>query len=183
MNRMLEDLQLYIAGLIESGNHSVVFRVIWKLYYRKIVLYCKYQFDINEPEDVAQEICIKAYTKIDIYNSEYPFRSWIYGIARNHCLDYLKKRKYELYESPDTEPDREVTVESELIKKDLNCVIDKVLEKETNDKKEVYFLYYHAELKIREISVLLNLPEGTVKFILFDLRKKLKPVLEDYYEL
>jgi len=182
MKRIIETVRLSIAGFIENGENSKVFKTIWELYYKEITSYCKYRFRFEDPEDIASEICLKAYNKISLYNSEYSFRAWIFSIARNYCLDCLRSKKIELYENSEPIADTNRSIDKELMKNEIDNIIDNILEKEPNNKKEVYFLYYFADLKIREISELLKIPEGTIKYILYDLRKKLKPILEDYYD-
>ncbi len=47
----------------------------------------------NEAPDLVQEIFTKIYFSLDRVRSDVPFRPWLYRVAGNHCLDYLRKQK------------------------------------------------------------------------------------------
>jgi RNA polymerase sigma factor (sigma-70 family) len=47
----------------------------------------------NEVDDLVQEIFIKAFLAIESYSTQYAFSTWIYKIATNHAIDYLRKKK------------------------------------------------------------------------------------------
>jgi len=44
-------------------------------------------------EDLFQEIMLKVFQNLSTYNPMYSFNTWIYTIARNHCVNYITKRK------------------------------------------------------------------------------------------
>src|SRR3989338_308011 len=44
-------------------------------------------------DDLTQEVFIRVWKKIKKFNSRYKFKSWLYTIAKNTCLDYLKKKR------------------------------------------------------------------------------------------
>lgn len=49
--------------------------------------------DTATAEDIAQAVFVKVWQKIKKFDSRYKFKNWLYAIAKNACLDYLKKRK------------------------------------------------------------------------------------------
>ena len=48
--------------------------------------------DIHAARDLVQEIYAKAFRSLDRYDEKRPFATWIYAIARNSCIDYLRRR-------------------------------------------------------------------------------------------
>ena len=47
----------------------------------------------DDAEDLFQEVMLKVYQNLEKYNPIYSFNTWIYTIARTHCLNYLNKKK------------------------------------------------------------------------------------------
>src|SRR4051812_43315900 len=63
----------------------------------------------EQAEDLLQEIFVKAYFALDSFESQSSFYTWLYRIASNHCLDFLRKKR------PDqTSLDRNLSEESEM---------------------------------------------------------------------
>ena len=50
-------------------------------------------YDINEAEDLMQIVFIKAYTNLNGFNFNYKFSPWIYRIAHNEIVNYIKKKQ------------------------------------------------------------------------------------------
>lgn len=48
-------------------------------------------------EDLVQEVFMKAFKNLDSYSNEYAFSTWLYRIATNHTIDYLRKRKLQTF--------------------------------------------------------------------------------------
>ncbi|MFD1908858.1 RNA polymerase sigma factor [Paenibacillus rhizoplanae] len=76
----------------EGGLYSDVIR----LYQQRIYLYC-YRLLNNkeEAEDAVQDILIKAYQNIGQYKPQADFTSWLYKIAYHHCLNLLRRQKFQ----------------------------------------------------------------------------------------
>ena len=45
-------------------------------------------------EDAAQDAFVRAYRALDRYDPAQPFAAWVVGIARNHCIDLLRRRRH-----------------------------------------------------------------------------------------
>src|SRR5579864_9532981 len=48
--------------------------------------------EVDSAADLAQEVFLKAYQRLDSYRGTSKFTTWLYSIARNHCLDELRSR-------------------------------------------------------------------------------------------
>ena len=53
--------------------------------------------DREQVEDLTQEAFIKAFSSLKSFNEEYAFSTWLYKIATNNCIDYIRKRKLQMY--------------------------------------------------------------------------------------
>jgi len=75
-----------------KGNKSAFGKLV-KLYQDQI-LYLAYDYlgNYEEAKDAAQDTFMKAYEKLERYNQKAEFKTWLYRIAINTSIDYLRKR-------------------------------------------------------------------------------------------
>ena len=79
------------------NDELIAFNNIVEKYQKPIYNFCYHMFDnANEAEDVAQEIFIWAYFKLDSYAETYKFSTWLFSIASHYCIDRLRKRRFQL---------------------------------------------------------------------------------------
>jgi RNA polymerase sigma-70 factor (ECF subfamily) len=140
--------------------------------------------DKGQVEDLVQEIFIKAFSSLSSYSSNYAFSTWLYKIATNHTIDYLRRKKLSTlsidqpmktkdgeleYELPDStyRPDRHILEDQrrELIQEAIDSLPPKYY--------RVIVLRHQHERSYEEIAEELNLPLGTVKAHIFRARELL----------
>lgn len=81
---------------MQKGDSSYYVEVVQK-YQQAIYRYClRLLGNQQDAEDAAQDIFIKAFESIMQYKNTVSFSSWLYKIAYRHCLNLLRKRKYQL---------------------------------------------------------------------------------------
>lgn len=141
-------------------------------------------------EDLVQESFIKAFEALDTYSPEYAFSTWLYRIAKNHAIDFLRKRKLRTrsidkpirtkegemdYQVPDTtyRPDQHIVDDQrkELIQEAIDSLPPKYY--------RVIVLRHQQEKSYQEIADELDLPLGTVKAHIFRARERLNKYLRD----
>jgi len=141
-------------------------------------------------EDLTQEVFIKAFASLKSFNDEYAFSTWLYKIATNSSIDFIRKKKLHTfsidkpvtmgeseysYELPDTtyQPDKRL----------IQSQRTRLLEEAINDLPEKYrrviILRHNEERDYSEIARLLKLPIGTVKAHIFRARELLNKALRD----
>ncbi len=138
--------------------------------YGKEVLYIAYSYvkDHSLAEDIAQEVFVKFYQHFDSFKGESSLKTWIIRIAINQSKDYLKKwetRKL-LFSNKLTEyiKERKTNVpESHSIQKENTRELHTKLLSLPIKYREVLFLYYFEELKIKEMAECLQISSNTVK--------------------
>lgn len=147
----------------------------------------------GQVEDLVQESFIKAFSALKSYSSDYAFSTWLYKIATNHTIDYLRKKKLPTfsidkpintkdgemdYEVPDTtyRPDRHVVDDQrrELIQEAIDALPEKY--------HLVIVMRHQQEKSYEEIASELDLPLGTVKAHIFRARKLLYKYLREKRE-
>ncbi|MDX1529886.1 MAG: sigma-70 family RNA polymerase sigma factor [Rhodothermales bacterium] len=144
--------------------------------------------------DLVQEAFIKAFTSLESYSSDYAFSTWLYKIATNHTIDYLRKKKLKTfsidqpapgrdesdrpYELPDTtyRPDRHVVADQ---RREL---IHEAIEQLPPKYHRVIVMRHQQEMTYDEIATALELPLGTVKAHIFRARALLYKYLRDQRE-
>ena len=125
--------------------------------------------------DAIQETLLSAYKNFGSLREEQYFSTWIIRIMINKCYDIIKKKQKVAYlnekmeiEADDAYYDR--------YKED--STVERVLNQINPDLKLVTVLYYYDEFSVKEISEMLNLPEGTVKSRLARARDKMYEILK-----
>lgn len=155
------------------------FDLFVRKYYQEILSYCHYHCsDKTYAEDLTQETFIRFFTSMPDYHYKGKTLNYLYTIAGNLCKDYLKKTKEMLLEENEF-------VEENQIEQILNRVlIEQALEQLPDELREVFTLYYFQELKLAEISDILQVGLPLVKYRLQKARKQLRGFLgkEELYE-
>jgi len=143
----------------------------------------------EDAEDVSQEALIKVYKSINRFNMDSSFKTWLYRIVANTCLDHLRKNKEnpisidqpirsghdEFYmDIGDNRPTPQEVLETKLTQK---MVMEAVNELE-EDFKTIIILRDINDFSYEEISEILECNIGTVKSRISRGRQKLKEILE-----
>ena len=172
-----------------AGNDAA-FEILQKKYKSKIAALIRRMVkDADDIEDLVQESFIKAYKALPNFQFGYTFSAWIYRIASNNTIDFLRKKRFQMIsidkpmgedddyyiEIKDEDPLPDIELITEERKKILNEAIDKL----PDNYKEIINLRHKEELDYKEIANKLNIPLGTVKAHLFRARKTLYEALKD----
>lgn len=139
-------------------------------------------------EDICQDIFVKVYKNLRSFKFESKLSTWIARIAYNTALNFVQKKKPELYEdiSPEgvtldsLESDFE-TPETAVDRQNVSEILKSEIAKLPMQYKMILTLYHLEELSYTEIGKILKLPDGTIKSHLFRARKLLKSRLELKY--
>ncbi|MBT3168473.1 MAG: RNA polymerase sigma factor [Candidatus Cloacimonetes bacterium] len=131
-------------------------------------------FDEDAANDILQETLITAFTKIIELQEPFNVSGWLFTIAKNKSLNFIKKQKrtIRLAEIPERyfSVFNDNNIESDVAEQQLiDC-----LSKMSHSSKYILQMKYFTHHSIKEISKLLQMPEGTVKRRLFEARRKLK---------
>lgn len=152
--------------------------------YRESVYYMMLKMVNNkdDADDLTIEAFGRAFKKLDQYTPNYAFSTWLFKIASNNAIDFLRKKKLNNTISMDTRNEnsdydagnlvRSNTLDPEefYIKKQKVEMVRAVIDKLKPKYKELVELFYFQELSHEEISTRLNLPIGTIKAQLFRAR-------------
>jgi RNA polymerase sigma-70 factor (ECF subfamily) len=143
----------------------------------------------DETEDLVQETFMRAFNSLATYRSEYRFSTWLYRIAANCAIDYLRKKKIEalsLDKPIETKDgvvgleiaDTRYTPEEHLWAKQRRISIGEAIESLPDKYREVILYRHRDDQSYEEIAQILGLPVGTVKARIFRARELLKKKLK-----
>ncbi len=142
--------EVNIRGLVDDYGNSIL---------RMCLIYLK---DFHLAEDAVQETFIKVYKNYSNFKGDSSEKTWVMRIAINVCKNYLRGSWWKRI-------DESAVLESIPIKENFEDESSELADKlilevmKLNIKyKEVILLYYYQELKVREISEVLRIPEATV---------------------
>jgi len=144
----------------------------------------------DDAEDLTIEAFGKAFKKLDQYTPNYAFSTWLFKIASNNCIDFIRKKKHHLIsldkeyqDEAGTElaqrvPSEVLDPEEELIKSQKIKIMRNVVDKMKPHYRILIELRYFKEFSYEEIAQELNIPLGTVKAKLFRARDLLFNILQ-----
>ncbi len=162
---MVSDEEL--ARQVQLGN-DVAFETLVHRYHGPIFGYIYRQLQgTAEVEDLVQKTFIRVYTRIDLYEFPRSFRPWLYRIALNLCRDHWKSQDRKRLLILDQKQSTTENVDSIFSKMETRSDLVAALHSLKSSYKEVLVLRFFQDLKIGEIADVLEIPEGTVKWRLF----------------
>lgn len=143
-----------------KGNKDA-FVELMKIYERDMYNLTRYMLGNNEATyDVVQDTILTVYEKISTLKNPSSFKSWLLKIVVNKSKSELSKQNKIIY----LENNIEVPIiDKELEKIELMSLVSDL----PDDFKSVIILFYFNDLSYKEISEILDIPEGTVKSRLF----------------
>ena len=143
----------------------------------------------DDADDLTIEAFGKAFNRLNQYTPNYAFSTWLFSIAKNNCIDYLRKKKLPTYsidamiehdEGSQTAIDIHYQgdgPEKKMINKQRIQILRNIVEQLKPNYRELVKLRYFKEYSYEEISVELEIPIGTVKAQLFRSREQLFKIL------
>ena len=139
----------------------------------------------NDAEDLCLQAFSKAFDKIETYNDEFNFSTWLTSIAKNLHVDLIRKEKTRLHQSTDVDEvgldviDKTLGPEDQLIRSQN---LDKLLQQVRSLKpiyRDVIQLRFFQELSHKEMATQLGLSLSNVKVRLLRAKKLLSEIIND----
>ncbi len=173
------------------GGDVDAFETLQKKYSKAInVLVGRMIRDPEDAKDIVQETFIRAYLNLSSFRREYSFHSWLFKIASNLCIDFMRRKRLQTIsiEQPypmsdeDSEfdiPDAEISADSEVIRTERDKLLKEALDTLPENYRKVIELRHFEEMDYMQIAETLRIPIGTVKAHLFRARKLLLEKLKN----
>ncbi|MBI5473900.1 MAG: sigma-70 family RNA polymerase sigma factor [Ignavibacteriae bacterium] len=173
------------------GGDDTAYKKLMKKYHDAIYNFIyRMVHDKHQVEDLTQEAFIKAFASLASFNEEFAFSTWLYKIATNNSIDYIRKRKLQTYsidkpiEAKDSDyafelPDDTYEADKEMISDQRARMLNEAIGKLPEKYRKVIRLRHVDEKSYEEIAQSLKLPIGTVKAHIFRAREMLYKSLKD----
>jgi RNA polymerase sigma-70 factor (ECF subfamily) len=168
-----------ILGLLQARQYSEAFAPLLERFKDKVFrLACSILHNETQAEDVTQDVLIKIWKGLPGYHGGASLSTWIYAITRNTCLTELKRRDRHPTVSLQ-EPEMEAAsgwipaLQSEDAAAGSEMDVEILLAKLPGKYRQVITLFYLEQKAYEEVALMLGLPLGTVKTLLFRAKKEL----------
>jgi len=182
------DLKL-VNRALETGNPTA-YNELMKLY-RDPLYFMLYEKvgDQELAKDLTIESLGKAFNKLHLYVPNYVFSTWLFTVARNHCIDYLRKNKLPTISIDKMMLDEDgkrtsfdlisdmLNPEQEMEKKQRIAILRQIVDQLKPQYRTLVKLRYFKEMTYDEIASTLDIPIGTVKAQLHRSREQLFKIM------
>jgi RNA polymerase sigma-70 factor (ECF subfamily) len=186
-----------VVALAQKGREDA-FRELVRRYERPVFsLIFRMVRDSATAEDLSQDAFIKVLNNIDKYRPEFKFSSWLFKIANNIAIDFLRRRQLDTI-SMDGSPHATTAAEAEsssfdidsggenaldeMAAKELGSAIEKAIGALRPEYRSCIMLRHVEGRSYEEIAATLDLPLGTVKTYIHRARAQLREALEHLRE-
>ncbi len=145
---------------------------------RLYTLACRMAGSPEDGEDLLQEIFLQAYRKLGSFKGDAALGTWLYRLALNHCLDYVRSRQAKMNKLTGT-LDAEMSFEpvarreTPIARLDLERAVERLPE----GCRQAFVLHDVEGFDHKEVGKLLGIAEGTSKSQVFKARMKLRALL------
>lgn len=164
----------HVVKQVKKGNHEA-FGFLIEQFEQPIFQHCyRLLGSFHDAEEVAQETFVKAYTNIKTFKQRQNFTPWLYRIATNTAIDWMRKKK-PLYvlDQPitagetatylDQMMDEKLSTQEIIERQESWDELQHMLMQIPNKYRHALVLKYVDQFSIKEIAAILDLPEGTIK--------------------
>jgi RNA polymerase sigma-70 factor (ECF subfamily) len=132
----------------------------------------------DEGEDLLQEIFLQAFRKLGSFKGEAAIGTWLYRLALNHCLDFVRSKQAKMEKVTDT-LDAEGSIEP-IARRDTPIArmdLERAIERLPAGCREAFVLHDIEGFDHKEVGDVLGIAEGTSKSQVFKARMKLRAYL------
>jgi RNA polymerase sigma factor (sigma-70 family) len=184
-----EDLLAQYRAATQVGERDQALNELFRRHYSRVARWClRFTFDREEAADLAQEIFTKAYQNLNSFEGQSKFSTWLFAIARNHCLNAIRAKTREatelkadveedfLSEVPDSAADPHTALERGAAAKLASELLSQVLDEK---EKAVFTLHYSEELPLETVTRVLGLENTSgAKAYIVSAKRKLARALQ-----
>jgi len=189
----MRDFQL-VQAAIQDGDQRAYATLMNNYRDSLYFMLLKMTNNASDADDLTIEAFGKAFKKLEQYTPDYAFSTWLFKIASNNCIDFMRKKKkrtFSIDSSPNGEEGNELAnylpfdgpdPEEKVMKKEQMGLMREVVEKLKPHYRQLIELRYFKEYSYEEIATELNLPLGTVKAQLFRAREFISNIMKNIPE-
>ncbi len=175
---------VYARSRMGSASIRALFTDIWHHYYPRVHVFIQRMLaDPADADDATQEAMIKVFQKLRQYRPDYAVSTWIYAIARNHCLDRIRSERIRApmasIGEPDCLPGLYASPEEAFLRRELMLQTVDLVRTLSPEDQQIAFLHFFEEMPYRQVSMVMAIPIGTLKYRVHRIRQVLRGERED----
>ncbi|HMB64371.1 MAG TPA: sigma-70 family RNA polymerase sigma factor [Eudoraea sp.] len=174
----------HIIDKVLSGHTRAFEEIIERYKHMVYTLALKVVKNREDAEEVAQDVFLKGYMALKTFKGDAKFSTWLYKIAYNRSLDYVKKQKRTLVTSElnilkDHNPADLENALDNLEASERKVMIREALDALAPEDSVLVTLYYFEAMSLKEISKVTGIGANNAKVRLFRSRARLAELLKD----
>jgi RNA polymerase sigma-70 factor (ECF subfamily) len=166
-----EELASQSRSAVNSAQREEYIDELFRRNYARVARWClRFTSDRETAADLAQEIFTKVYQNLASFQGQSKFSTWLFSIARNHCLNAVQakaRQATELRADVDEDflaeiPDARETAYTALERASAGAQVEEILNKSLDEtEKKVFTLHYGDDMPLETITRLLNLENAS----------------------
>jgi RNA polymerase sigma-70 factor (ECF subfamily) len=186
-----EELVAHYRSTAEAGEREQYINELFRRNYARVACWClRFTDDRESAADLAQEIFANVYQNLTSFQGQSKFTTWLFVIARNHCLNAVRANARQatelkaddgeeiLLEIPDRAPSAYSVVESESSAKLVRTLLNEALDE---TEKVVFTLHYGEDVPLDAITRLLRLEnQSGAKAYIVSAKRKLARLTQQW---
>jgi len=183
-----------IVTLCQKGDLEA-FNVLISRYEGKVLnLTRRYLRDYHAAVDEAQEVFLRVFRKIKSFKGESSFRTWLYRVASNHCLNVIERQRRHpqderalSLDDPGTDGENRLheviadpkapSPEGEFSENEVRQKMVDAINRLPADQRQTLVLFHYEELSYQQIADIMEVPVSTVCSCIYRARQQLKKIL------
>jgi RNA polymerase sigma-70 factor, ECF subfamily len=167
-------VERYLAGDIPAFDELMLRyeRQIYRVCYRSVE-------NRDDARDLAQEVFIKAFEHLPTFRRESSFKTWLYRIAMNHCINHVKKNAREFVEVTESIGSTRPSVHAEMEDREQREQFRRLVKRLPPKQKAILELRIHEQLSYEEIAKISGRSVSTIKASVFFALEKIRKLVKD----
>jgi RNA polymerase sigma factor (sigma-70 family) len=162
----LEDREL-LEKLRSDESRNYGFNLLVRKYQERIYWHIrKMVIDHDDADDLVQDTFLKVWKNIGSFRQDAQLYTWIYRIATNECLNFLRKKRSKFFlpiNDVEHELSRKLESSDSIDGSEIQIKLQKALLKLPDKQRLVFNMKYYDEMKYEEISEITNTSVGSLK--------------------
>jgi RNA polymerase sigma-70 factor (ECF subfamily) len=185
LNKQTDDLEL--VRRVQQGEREA-FRPLVDRHSRLVFqIVNKYVDRDDDAEELAQQIFVKAYERIDSFDERSKFSTWLYTLARNHCLDYAKniRRQNQTFSQMDESSVDALTrdhrqPDDDLERKQWAELLQRGLDAIKQEYAEAFVMKYRDQMSYQAMATQLDVSVSALKVRVHRAKKQLRAFMDNH---
>jgi RNA polymerase sigma-70 factor (ECF subfamily) len=180
-----------LVGAIKSGDRESFARLVAK-YRESVIRICRgYVGSYEDAEDLAQEVFVELFRSISGFRGDSRFSTWLYRLAVNKSLNFLRyhKKRFRVYRSSESTGEdslfsapAETESDAAVVTSDHRRALRGALGRLPENQRTAFILNKYEELSYNDVAAVMETTLSTVESLIFRARQNLQKYLSDYYK-